>query len=258
MNAEERTAILNLLDFERRTVLFPGVTRISENGVIKEVSADGKDCQILYSSCPEDEVDRIIDHEVRAARGGGYELEWKVYGHDQPHCLGEHLAAAGFVPGEKEAFMVLCANQEALDRFGVCSSEIRRVVCQEDLADVQRICEEVYGKSYEKQIERYQVQLESYPDMMSLYVAYVEDEPAACGRTYFHAESRFAALYGGQTRERFRKRGLFTQIVGVRIREALRRGIAYICVDALPTSEPILRKRGFEIVTYTQPYSLFV
>ena len=36
--------------------------------------------------------------------------------------------------------------------------------------------------------------------------------------------------------------------------KAVRRGVAYVCVDALPTSEPILAKRGFEAVTYTQPF----
>jgi predicted acetyltransferase len=66
---------------------------------------------------------------------------------------------------------------------------------------------------------------------------------------------RQAVIYPG-TRERFRKRGLFTQLVATRIREAMSRGVAYVCVDALPTSEPILRKRGFEIVTYTQPFCI--
>ncbi len=64
------------------------------------------------------------------------------------------------------------------------------------------------------------------------------------------------AAYGGSTCERFRKRGLFTQVVGARIGEALNRGIANVCVDALPTSEPILKKHGFERVTYTQPFCL--
>lgn len=256
MRTEERLKILNLLDRERQTVVYPGVTRFSDMGVIREVSADRKSCEVVYSSCSEGEVDRVIGHQIRTARRERYALEWKVYGHDHPHCLGERLAAAGFAAGEKEAFMVFLANGESLGRFGVCSSDIRRVATQEGLGDYQMIREEVSGKSCEEEIARYEFLLENHPDNMSVYVVYVDGEPAACGRIYFHQSSRFAGLYGGNTRERFRRRGLFTQVVAVRIREALSRGIVNICVDALPTSEPILRKRGFDIVTHTQPFCL--
>lgn len=245
-----------MLDWERQTVVYPGVTQFLDRGVIGEVSADGKSCEIVYSSCSEGEVDRIIEHQVCTARSKRYELEWKVYGHDHPPCLGERLAAAGFEAGEKEAFMVLSANEEALGRFGIGGSDIRRVTGKEGLRDYQSVIEDVRGKSCEKEIERYAFMLENHPNHLSVYVAYVDDEPAACGRIYFHEGSQFAGLYGGNTRERFRKRGLFTQMVAVRVREALHRGIVNICVDALPTSEPILRKRGFESVTPTQPFCL--
>lgn len=256
MKTEEQRAILDLLDLERQTVIYPGVTRHSDGKVVKDVSADGKSGEIVYSCCSEGEVNRVIEHQIQAARSKRYELEWKVYGHDRPHCLGERLAAAGFEAGEKEAFMVLPADNEALDRFGARHGDIRRVTGREGLRDYQVIREEVCGRSCEEEIARYRFLLENHPDTMSVYVAYVGGEPAACGRIYFHESSRFAGLYGGNTRERFRRRGLFTQMVAVRIREALGRGIVNICVDALPTSEPILRKHGFEIVTHTQPFRL--
>lgn len=256
MNTEEQQAILDLLDSERQTVIYPGVTRHSGGGLVRDVSADGKSCEIVYSSCSEGEADRVIEHEIQTARSERYELEWKVYGHDRPHCLGERLAAAGLESGEREAFMAFCASNEALDRFGVCHSDIRRVTGREGLEDYRVIREEVCGKGREEEIARYESLLKHHPDNMSVYVAYVDGEPAACGRIYFHESSRFAGLYGGNTRERFRRRGLFTQMVAVRIREALSRGVVKICVDALPTSEPILRKRGFESVTHTQPFRL--
>ena len=256
MKTEERLEMLRLLDAERQTVIYPGVTRISDLGVSRDVSADGKSGEIVFSSCSEGEVDRVIERQIQTARSAGYELEWKVYGHDRPPCLGERLAAAGFEAGDREAFMVFSASDKALGRFGVCHGDIRRVTSREGLEDYQTILEEVRGRGCEKEIEQYGFMLEKHPDNMSVYVASVDGEPAACGRIYFHESSRFAALYGGQTRERFRKRGLFTQMVAVRIREAFSRGIVNICVDALPTSEPILRKRGFKIVTHTQPFCL--
>jgi hypothetical protein len=254
MTPEEKVEILRVLDRERQTVIYPGVTRVSDRGVIKDISADEKNCEIVYSSCSEAEVDRVIEHQIQTAQSERYELEWKVYGHDQPHCLGERLAIAGFEAGEREAFLVFFANDDSLNHFSSCSGDIRRVTNKEGLADYRIIREEVCGEDCTEEVEQYEFMLANHPNNMSVYIAYMDGEPAACGRIYFHKSSQFAALYGGNTRERFRKRGLFIQLVAVRIREAVSRRIVKICVDALPTSEPILRKRGFESVTSTQPF----
>lgn len=221
MNTKEQRDILALLDFERQTVVYPGVTRHREGNVVRDVSADEKSGEIVYSSCAAGAVDQVIEHQIQTACSEWYELEWKLYGHDHPPCLGERLAAAGFAAGEREAFLVFRASHEALDRFGVCHADIRRVTTREGLEDYRGIREEVCGRSCEEEIVRYGFLLEHYPDTMSVYVACVDGEPAACGRIYFHERSRFAGLYGGSTRARFR-----------------------------------LRKHGFESVTHTQPYRL--
>ena len=254
MTPKHQREIFDALDFERQTILYPGVTRFSDKGVLRDVAADGKSAEIVYTSCAADEIAQVIDQQIQIARNSAYELEWKVYGHDQPPGLEEHLAAAGFEAGAKEAFLIFQAAPESLERFSPCQSEIRRVTTRDGLNDYQTIVEEVRGKGCQQAIEQYVFLLENHPKNISVYVAYADGEPAACGRVYFHKDSRFAALYGGSTRERFRKRGLFTEIVAVRLREAFHRGIEMICVDALPTSEPILRKRGFERVTDTQPW----
>ena len=248
--------LLDLLDLERQTVVYPGVTRFADEGVVGDVSADGKMGEIVYSSCAEADIDRVIKRQVQAARSAGYELEWKVFGHDQPPCLRERLTAAGFEAGDRELFMVFRAGADALTRFDIYPCDIRRVTDEEGLEDYRTIREEVSGKDCGSEIARHTSMLQDHPDSMSVYVAYVDGVPAACGRVYFHPDSQFAGLYGGNTREQFRQRGLFTQIVAARVREAMGRGIINICVDALPTSEPILRKRGFQDVIHTQPFCL--
>lgn len=259
MTSEERARILNALDFERRSVVYPGVVKIADAGVVRDVYDDGGACEIAYSCSSEAEVDAVIQRQAEAARNAGRDLEWKVYGHDCPPCLGERLIAAGFEAGDREQFMILPASEAAIGRLPLRpGDDIRRITNREGLRDVQRIVEEVGGEGCERQIAEFEFLLESHPSNVSVYVAYVDGECAAYGRAYFHKESQFAALYGGQTRERFRNRGLFSQIVAVRVHEALRRGVAYCCVDALPTSEPILSRRGFEIATYTQPYRLAI
>ena len=179
-----------------------------------------------------------------------------MFGHDQPPRLAERLTAAGFEAGDRELFMVLRADADALARFDLYPCDIRRVTSADGLEAYRMVREEVSGKNGEREVARCLPILQNHPDTMSIYVAYVDGEPAACGRVYFHPDSQFAGLYGGNTREKFRRRGLFTQIVAARIREAMDRGVVNICVDALPTSEPILRKHGFESLTYTQPFCL--
>jgi len=234
--------------------VYPGVARVAEGNVIRYIADDGKSAEIVYSACAEADIDQLIAEQIQAAQTNGYELEWKVYGHDQPPSLAERLTAAGFEPDDREAFLVFSATAEAVSRFGTRDFDIRRVTDREGLEDYCSVWEEVRNRT--AAIEHYAEVLENSPDTMSVYVAYVNNEPAACGRTSFHPNSQFAGLWGGSTREKFRKRGLFTALVAARIREAVSRGIEIITVDALPTSEPILTKRGFQFVTYTQPFCL--
>ena len=56
--------------------------------------------------------------------------------------------------------------------------------------------------------------------------------------------SEFAGIYGGNTKPEQRNRGIYTALVAARLREALVRNRRYLIVDALPTSEPILRNEG--------------
>ena len=261
MTPAERTHILSLLDSERQTVVYPGVLRFTEGALVRDVSLDGKICEVIYARATEEDVDRMVKREVRAARRAPYELEWKLYGHDQPHCLAERLVAAGFEAGDREAFMVLRVSNQAgnVESAGMRSSPagaLRMAENARDLEDARLIMEEVQERSCEDRIAHYREMLEKHPSNMSLYIASIRGQPASCGRVYFHGQSRFAALYGGQTRPGFRHRGLFSQIVRARVGEAWSRGVDYVCVDALPTSEPILRKLGFEAITWTQPFKL--
>jgi hypothetical protein len=54
----------------------------------------------------------------------------------------------------------------------------------------------------------------------------------------------------------FRRRGLYIAIVRRRIEDAIARGCVSVIVDALPTSEPILAKRGFEAISDKQAFVL--
>lgn len=88
---------------------------------------------------------------------------------------------------------------------------------------------------------------------MSVYVAYVDEQPASAAWTYFPKHSQFASLWGGSTVSNFRQQGLYTALLAVRAQEARAREVRYLTVDASPMSRPILEKFGFEMIAYSYP-----
>ncbi|MFH9419262.1 GNAT family N-acetyltransferase [Streptomyces sp. NPDC017529] len=243
--------ILKGLDALRRSAGEP-----APNGVVREPAPDGSECRIVHSRCTADELDTVIAEEAARAKAAGYSLEWKVYEHDTPAGLGDRLRAAGFAADDAESVLVLPVDEGRLADFGTSAYEIRRVDDEEGLRDYAEISREIGRENAEEEAHRLLLALGEAPGGMSVYVAYVDGEPAACGRVYFPEGSGFAELAGGRTKTTHRKRGLFTALVAARLREARERGRTHVLVDALPTSEPILRKMGFRFVTRTRPFVL--
>ena len=242
--------VLRRLDRERRASGEPS----PRGAVVREHSPDGSECRIVYSHCTADESEDVIRDEISRAESGDYNLEWKVYGHDAPPNLGDRLLAAGFEPDALESLLVLPVNEEALAVFDAPMCEIKRVHDAQGLNDVADIARETGRTNVEEEKHRLALVLRDTPDELSVHVAYIDGEPVACGRMHLKENSGFAELAGGRTKTTHRNRGLFTALVAARLREALARNRTHVFVDALPTSEPILRKKGFQFVTHTQPF----
>lgn len=236
--------VLAGLDRIRRAAGAPG-------RVVREVSAEGAECRIVFVDCSPGELGEVIGAEVRRADAAGYVLEWKTYEHDPLPGIADRLVAAGFEPEAVEC--VLVAEVGAVG-FGSPVVDIRQVRDAAGLADVAAIGREMGRSNVKDEVRSLGAVLRDTPERMSVHVAYVDGVPVACGRVYFPPGGPFAELAGGRTRTTHRNRGLFTALVAARLREARARGRTHVFVDALPTSEPILRKRGFEFVTRTQPF----
>jgi GNAT superfamily N-acetyltransferase len=91
------------------------------------------------------------------------------------------------------------------------------------------------------------------PEQLSVFVAYINEQPASAAWINYSKQSQFASLWGGATISRFRKQGLFTALLAVRAQEAKARQVRYLTVDAMPMSRPILEKLGFEMIAYSYP-----
>ncbi|QUH00026.1 GNAT family N-acetyltransferase [Saccharopolyspora erythraea] len=200
------------------------------------------------------DTDAVIRDETTRADAHGYALEWKLYGHDEPADLADRLLAAGFRPDAAETVLALPLTDASASAFTAPAYDIRRVHDADGLDAVVEISREIGRTGAEEEKHRLAAVLRETPREMSVHVAYVDGEPVACGRTHFAPGSGLSELAGGRTKTTHRRRGLFTALVAARLHEALARGRTHLVVDALPTSEPILRKRGFHALTRTRPY----
>lgn len=253
MNQKER---LSLFDREQRIEIeFPDMEKQVLPHVIRFVRPAPGMSFILYSDLNGADLDAVIEKQIAYFSKRQQPFEWKVYDHDKPAGLRDRLVAAGFEPEDPDAVMVLdleSAPASLLERVQAedLAYTIRRITTREELADVIRVEEQVWGGNFDWIRGRLGAHLE-VPGYLSVYVAYVEDEPAATGWIYFHPGSdHFASIWGGSTVEKFRGRGLYTALLARRAREAQQRGYRFLTLDASPMSRPIVARHGFELLTY--------
>ena len=217
----------------------------------------GRANMVLHSDLDEASADAAIEAEVLHFQGLGQSFEWKVYSHDRPRNLRERLAARGFSVGADEAIMALDLA-EWKDSPGAVPKttsefEIRRISGSEGLADMAAVLAAVWGEDPREQIQEFATLLRDHPAFMSAYVAYTGDKPVATCRINFPEGSPFASLWGGSTLAEFRGRGIYSVMLRIRVEEARRRGYSYLTIDALPTSRPIVERRGFRLLCVSNP-----
>lgn len=237
--------LLALYDQEqRRDIVYPDMTREVRPHVVRYTRpAPGRNF-ILYSDLAGADVDAVIHEEVAYFSSLGQSFEWKVYSHDQPANLKERLTEHGFIPDEPDAIMLLDLQQALPALFDRGHADVRPVTQRQGLGDVIQVLAAVWERNFDWVWDRLGTHLE-IPGYLKVYVAYVDNVPASVAWIYFHAGSVFASLWGGSTREAYRQLGLYSALLAVRAREARRRGVRFLTVDASPMSAPILAKHGF-------------
>ncbi|QIS04246.1 GNAT family N-acetyltransferase [Nocardia brasiliensis] len=238
---------LRRLDAERRTA----GERDETGDVVREWSRDRSECRISYVYETSDDPTALVAREVAAADRAGYELEWKTYEHDAVPGLERALEQAGFEPEPVESVLVRVDPPD--DPVALADDRRIRVAdsAADELADVAEILRATGRSHVERQIEQLRAQLDG---SVFVHIAYLGDVPASCGRLHFGATPGLAELAGGRSKPEFRRRGLYTDLVNSRLAQSFSAGRGHVYVDALPTSEPILRRLGFRLVTRTRPF----
>ena len=244
--------ILDLFDHdERREVRYPGMRREVAPPVVRQTDPSGGGSAIIHSQLNQEETEGVIRREMDYFSQLGLDFEWKVFDYDQPEDLKSRLEKQGFEVEAAEAVLVLDLETRPGFLALPASSEMRRVTDSRTIHDLVSVQNAVWGGNHDWLARRLESDLKNAPEALSVYVAYEEDVPVSTAWIRFSTHGRFVSLWGGSTLPASRGKGFYTALVSVRLREAAQRGFRFATVDAQPTSQPILEKRGFKLLTRT-------
>jgi len=247
----DKQDLLALYDTQLRIEIeYPGVRKEAFPHLVRFIKPAPGMNFISYSRLNEADLDAVIQEQVAYFAPMPQPFSWHVCDHDSPPDLKDHLMAQGFAPDDDpDAVMVLDVPDALPALLAPVTLDVRRVTQRDQLDEVVQIESQIWGGDFGWLKQRLGEHLE-IPDYLSVYVAYVDGQPACSGWVYFHPRSQFAGLFGGATLPAFRQRGLYTAVLAVRVQEAIRRGYRFLATGASPMSQPILAHNGFRLLTH--------
>lgn len=254
----DQLELLNLYDTQLRIELDqPNVRREVLPRMVRCIKPAPGMNYVAYSRLEAQEIDRVIDEQIAYFLTMDQPFSWHVCDHDWPPTLKDRLIAHGFAPDDDpDAVMVLDAHDASpalLAPVSTGKGADVRAITPERLDVVAQIEAQIWGGNFDWLTRRLGEHL-AVPNYLSVYVAYVDGQPACAGWVYFHPHCPFAGLFGGATLPAYRQRGLYTALLAVRVQEARRRGYRLLVTGASPMSQPILAQNGFNLLTHLYAY----
>lgn len=199
-------------------------------------------------------LDELIARQVAIFRQRGQKVEWKYHGHDLPADLPERLAAAGFVPQERETVVIGRVEDVAAPVNLPEGVSLREVTDRADLDRIDDLEAEVWGEDRTGLGEELEREIAADPDAISVVVAEAAGRVVCAAWARFPAGTEFVTFWGGATLAEWRRRGIYRATVAHRANLAAERALRYIEVDASDDSNPILQRLGLIPVTTTTPF----
>lgn len=208
---------------------------------------------VAFTFANEANLHHAIHREVDYFTPMEQPFTWKVYEHDLLPSLKDELVSHGFAVDDDPAdVMVLDVNNAPASLYEPVKTDIRRIDSLAGLKDIICVLDKVWGGHHTWVNDRLGGHLQ-VPGYLSVYAAYVDDQPASIAWTYF-PRGHFATLFAGSTIEEYRQRGLYTSLLATRINEIRARGYRYAVVEAGAMSRPIVAKHGFQHLTTVHDY----
>jgi hypothetical protein len=239
----------------RLRIMYPEARKEITRDVVRFVrKAPGMNF-VSFTFANESKLHQVIHQEVEYFLPLEQPFTWKVYDHDLLPNLKNVLLTHGFAPDDDPASVMVLdlkhANMTAAPDQPV-QADIRRIDTRAGLQDVIYVLDKVWGGHNTWVNDRLGSHLQ-IPGYLSVYAAYIQDEPASIGWTYF-PRGQFATLFAGSTIAENRKQGLYTSLLETRLKEIRERGYRYAVVEAGSMSKPIVAKHGFQHLTTVYDY----
>lgn len=237
----------------RLRIMYPEARKEITKDVVRIIrKAPGMNV-VAFTFANEARLDSVIDRELDYLIPMNQPLTWKVYDHDLLPSLKDKLTSRGFVGDNDPAdVMVLDVKHAPALSSQPIAADIRRIDTVEGLKDIIYVLDRVWGGHNTWVNERLGRHLE-IPGYVSVYAAYVKDQPASIAWTYF-PRGQFATLFAGSTIQQYRRQGLYTSILATRLNEIRERGYRFAVVEAGAMSKPIVAKHGFQHLTTVHDY----
>ena len=237
----------------RLRIMYPEARKEITRDVVRIIrQAPGMNV-VAFTFANEGRLHDVIHREVEYFTPLNQPFTWKVYDHDLLPNLKDELVSHGFERNEDPAdVMVLNVKRAPSALLQPGTTDIRRVTDVDGLKDVTYVLDNVWGGHNTWVNDRLGAHLQ-VPGYLSVYIAYIENHPAAVAWTYF-PHGQFATLYAGSTIAEYRKQGLYTSLLARRIQEIRERGYHYAVVETGSMSKPIVAKHGFQHLTTVHDY----
>lgn len=200
---------------------------------------------ILRSVLRSDEVDARIDEAI--AHYGALPFRWFVTPSTRPADMDEHLARKGF--SHVDTLWAMTADARDFPEPAhpdVTVEEIGEDGLEEWLATMGRGWN-MPAAGIDRFRKEIRANFAATPRVRHYFLARWDGEPAGSGSLRLFDD--FAFFNGGETNERFRKRGVYREMVLARMKFLRERGIFRVTNHCRHrTSGPLCRKLGFRTV----------
>ncbi len=256
MNIMNKSLLVQYDKDLRLRIMYPEARKEITNDVVRIVrKAPGMNV-VAFTFANEANLDNVIDREVDYFTPLQQPFTWKAYDHDLLPSLKDKLASHGFAGDDDPAdVMVLDVRNAPTSLFQPFQADIRRIDRLDGLKDIIHVLDKVWGGHNTWVNERLGMHL-GVPGYLSVYAAYVADQPASIAWTYF-PHGHFATLFAGSTVAEYRRQGLYTSLLATRLKEIRERGYRYAAVETGAMSKPIAAKYGFQHLTTVYDYQYF-
>ena len=237
----------------RLRITYPEARKEITRNVVRIIRKSPGMNVVSFTFANESKLHQVIHQEVEYLRPLDQPFTWKVYDHDLLPNLKDELLMHGFTPDDDPAaVMVLDVKDAPALLSQPVKADIRRIDTLNGLKDIIHVLDSVWGGHNTWVNDRLGSHLQ-VPGYLSVYAAYVDDQPASIAWTYF-PQGNFATLFAGSTIAEYRKQGLYTSLLATRLKEIRERGYRFAVVEAGSMSKPIVERHGFQHLTTVYDY----